>query len=178
MRRGRGTQVSLQLVRRFRMQPFSYIRVELPGGVEYTHHSVPTIKIPGNASPKKLRTPRKSIASRMFQPSHVLFLMWCGEKAVNKPRSKKASQYIMDKARGDPSRPSRVWCTRMMLSMTLIGDRMIRTSVDKRMIPITHLKLIKYWLFTKNWHFAMNHTLTLKVFLQTLECNVSRRAKY
>jgi hypothetical protein len=67
-----------------------------------THHSVPTIKMPGRASLRNVMQLRASRTARSWKPPHVPFCAWVGEYAVYMMRKKNAKEKVNERAMGEP----------------------------------------------------------------------------
>ncbi len=77
-------------------------------GVGETHHSVPTMRMPGSASFRNATQARASSTACSWMPPHVWFRVWVGEHAVYMMRKRKANQKVRERAIGEPLMPKRV----------------------------------------------------------------------
>ena len=71
-------------------------------GEDVTHHSVPTIRMPGRASLRRAIQLRGSRTARSWNPPHVPFCLWAGEYAVYMMRKKNAKENVNERAMGEP----------------------------------------------------------------------------
>ena len=154
MRQGKELQAFQLQVRQSQMLPYQNrqsISEYAPPPINLdAYHSVPTIRIPGKASLRKVQILFNVKASRMRKPPHVSFSLWCGDNAVITINMTKASQYVIESASGDPSSRSGVWCTNAMFRPRLTGETIISAIVDRRIIPskrksVTNLRLLLTW---------------------------------
>ena len=73
-----------------------------------THHSVPTMRMPGIASFRKYTQLPMSSTAAGWKPAHVPFLRCVGDRYVRRRIRKKHNQYVMEIARGAPRSPREV----------------------------------------------------------------------